>query len=90
MNEYQGEERRKTSRDHDTLIEMVQILKNHVANFDTLNESFKTHQIKDETNFDQLRKDGLATQRIIWMATGVIMAVQAIPAVMKVLHIINK
>lgn len=34
MDRWNGEERRKATRDHDTLIEMVQILKNLVTNFE--------------------------------------------------------
>jgi hypothetical protein len=91
MNEqYTGRERRQPSKDHDTLIEMVQILKNHVANFDSLNASFKNHEIRDENNFDSLRKDNFKIQRVIWLASGAVMAVEALPQILKVFHILTK
>lgn len=87
---WDGEERRASTRDHDTLIQIVQIMDNHVKNFDTHVNAFRSHEIQDQVNFDKLRKEVLAVQRIIWMATGIILAVEALPTVLKLMHILNK
>lgn len=49
MSTWNGVERRLTSIDHDTLIEVVQILRSHVANFDK-------HAEKDEKQFSFLNR----------------------------------
>jgi hypothetical protein len=87
---WDGSERRQPIRDHDTLIQMVQILQNHVHNFDDHRKEFKNHEIKDETNYQKLEKVNQGTQKIIWTATGLLLSVQVIPACVKVLHIFNK
>ena len=89
-NSWNGQERRGESKDHDTLIEVVQILKNHVSNFDNLSDNFKAHEQRDEHNFSALRKDNLNLQRGFWMAAGVLMALEALPIVLKLMHILNK
>lgn len=88
--DWNGSERRAPSKDHDTLIQVVTILDNHVKNFNTHTDAFKAHEIKDQANFDSLRKDVLGIQRVIWTATGIILAVEALPTVLKLMHILNK
>ncbi len=88
--EWNGNERRQVTRDHDTLTELVVILDSHVKNFNTHTDAFKQHEIKDQSNFDSLRKDVLGIQRVIWVATGIIIAVEALPTVLKLMHILNK
>lgn len=88
--EWKGNERRSPAKDHDTLIQVVTILDNHVKNFNTHTEAFKSHEIRDQVNFDSLRKDVLGIQRVVWMATGIIIAVEALPTVLKLMHILNK
>lgn len=53
---WDGQERRMASRDHDTLVKLVQILTAHVKNFEYHQTAFKDHQIKDETNFEKINK----------------------------------
>ena len=60
---WNGHERRKSTRDHDTLIEMVQILKNHVGNFDIHRKDYLTHIGDDKKNFEFLN-------RVAWCGFG--------------------
>lgn len=90
MEKWLGNDRRTPSRDHDTLIQVVQILDNHVKNFNTHIDAFKLHEIKDQANFDSLRKDVLAIQKVVWTASGIIIAVEALPTVLKLMHILNQ
>lgn len=85
-----GEENRNNNKDHDTLIQLVQIMDNHVKNFNTHADTFKAHEIKDQSNFDSLRTDVLGIQKVVWTASGIIIAVQALPTVLKFMHILNK
>lgn len=57
---WDGKDRRL--QDHDTLIEVVQILKLHVANFDK-------HVEKDDKNFLQLN-------RALWIAVGAVLVIE--------------
>jgi hypothetical protein len=88
--EWNGNERRQPTKDHDTLIQVVTILDNHVKNFNMHTDAFKAHEIRDQANFDSLRKDVLGIQRVIWIATGIILAVQFLPTALKLMHILNK
>lgn len=91
MSPWDGETERRSAggRDHDTLIQMVQILDNHVKNFDVHSNSFKAHEIQDQTNFDKLRTSIAKIERVIYIATGAILAVEALPTVLKLMHILN-
>lgn len=77
-------------KDHDTLIQLVQIISNHVKNFDTHTTAFKDHEIKDQDNFDKLRTQTAKIEKVIWMATGAILMVEALPTILKLMHVINK
>lgn len=69
MVSWDGEDRRKgLNSDHDNLIEVIQILKSHVANFDHHRQDFRNHIHEDETNFKRIDKT-------IYMATGVLSVV---------------
>lgn len=87
---WDNQERRVETKDHDTLIQMVQILQNHVDNFKNHVSVFDVHVDKDEKSFDNLRKDNQITQRMVWMAAGAVMAVQALPVILRTFHILNK
>ncbi len=87
---WNGSERRKENTDHDTLIQIVQIMDNHVKNFQTHAEAFRAHEVQDQTNFDKLRTQIAKIERIIYIATGVLLAVQALPTVFKIIHIFDK
>lgn len=57
-NTYRGPERRRgQADDHDTLIELVQILTNHVKNFEEHTKRFEAHMADDHTNFKFLNKN---------------------------------
>ncbi len=89
-NQWNGPERRKDDRDHDTLITIVQILDNHVKNSTAHEAAFRAHEIQDQTNFEKLKISVQKIERIIWIATGIILAVQALPTAIQVSHILNK
>lgn len=72
---WDGRERRKTSQDHDTLIEVVQILKSHVSNFDR-------HTDKDDRQFENINRN-------MYIGLGILIAINGIPtaiAIFKALH----
>lgn len=53
---YKGPERRnKHDSDHDTLIVMVQILQDHVNNFDKHIQSYQDHVKDDKVQFESIR-----------------------------------
>ena len=52
--EYSGSERRNPSPDHDTLVQLVQIISNHVKNSDNHMLKFEEHVREDKDNFDKL------------------------------------
>lgn len=58
-------ERRHKATDHDTLIGLVQILNNHVENFNKLHKKFEEHILEDARRFD-------AINRTVWTATGAV------------------
>lgn len=89
MNKWDGNERRNTPTDHDTLIEMVQIMRNQTETAKVIASNLKDHEMKDQTNFDGIRKDILGLQKIVWTATGIIIALDAIPKVADIIHIIK-
>lgn len=60
---WDGSERRESTKDHDTLIQMVQILQNHVNNFDKHRTDFSDHIKKDDKNFEFLN-------RVAWCGFG--------------------
>ena len=82
-------ERRINHTDHDTLIELVQIIKNQSANDLIIAENLKAHEQKDENNFVMIRKDILGLQKIDWTATGIIIALDALPKIGEVLHLLK-
>lgn len=90
MTDYTGEERRRSTKDHDTLIQLVQILTNHVDNFNTHSNAFRAHEMQDQANFDKLRTSITKIERIIWVATGIIIALDALPKIIEVVHVLNK
>lgn len=65
---WDGIERRQKVQDHDTLVEVVQILKNHVDNFNMHRNEFVKHREEDGVNFKRIDKT-------IYLATGVVTAV---------------
>lgn len=62
--DWDGKERRHDAQDHDTLIEVVTILKRHVENFDA-------HVIQDDANFKTLN-------RIVYTGVGILVAIEFI------------
>lgn len=65
-------ERRINNRDHDTLIEVVQILQNHVEN-DTRNwQRFDAHTKEDKENFNSVTVKVDKHAMYIYMAMGAI------------------
>lgn len=50
-------ERRRTAQDHDTLIEVVQILKNHVKNCDEDRRIVSQHMIDDNKSFERINRN---------------------------------
>lgn len=63
LNRYTGPDRRKHADDHDNLIEMIQIVRNHVNNFELHRKDFDEHKKEDTTSFNSLKKH-------IWMQMG--------------------
>lgn len=59
----------KKAEDHDTLIEVVQILKSHVANFDK-------HVEKDDTNFKDIKDQVGKHAMWIYIGLGVVGTIQ--------------
>lgn len=72
---WDGQERRKNLSDHDTMIELVQIMKNHIDNFNEHRKDFDEHKIEDNKSFKFLNRTvymgmgGLATLQfiILWI-----------------------
>ena len=62
---WDGEERRKMNTDHDTLTEIVQILKSHVENFDK-------HVIDDKVNFGKIDNKIDNHAKYIYIGMGII------------------
>lgn len=82
-------ERRVNHTDHDTLIELVQIIRNQTEYTKDIADNFKTHENKDEHNFQAIRNDILGLQRIVWTATGIIIALDALPKIGEILHLLK-
>lgn len=82
-------DRRVNHTDHDTLIELVQINRNLSENARIVADNLKEHEIKDQDNFETIRRDILGLQKIVWTATGIIIALDALPKIGEVLHIIK-
>lgn len=89
MPTWNGEERRGNNRDHDTLTELVIIVKSHVEAAKIVADNLKIHEKNDQANFDTIRKDILGLQKIVWTATGIIIALDALPKVAEILHIVK-
>lgn len=77
-------------RDHDTLIELVQIIANHVKNFEVHSNAFTKHEIRDQANFDELRRDILSLKKGLYIGTGMILAVEALPKLIELIHVVTK
>ena len=71
------------NKDHDTLIEVVQILKNHVANFDS-------HTVADSVAFAEIKKANSDTQKVIWSAAACVVTIGALPQVTNIIHLLFK
>jgi hypothetical protein len=78
------------SKDHDTLIQVVTLLDAQARNSSAYTEALNRHELRDQASFDALRKDVLAIQKVVWLATGILLAVQILPTILKVTHILNK
>ncbi len=78
---YQGPERRIHSDDHDTIVTMIQLLNNHVNNFND-------HKTDDIKNFSAImtkleRQDGVleVIKRYIYIGLGILIAINGVPTV---------
>lgn len=80
-------ERRINHTDHDTLIQLVQIMKGQTENANMIASNLKIHEAKDEENFKEIKKDILGLQRIVWTATGIIVALDAMPKIAEIFHL---
>lgn len=89
-NPWDGRDRRKQSTDHDTLIELVQILRSEVEKIDMISSNLKEHEIKDESNFEKIKDDIAGIKRILWIATGMIIALDGLPRIVEVIHTLSK
>lgn len=67
---WDGIERRKKAQDHDTLIQVVQILKNHVENFDKHAAQFEQHVKDDNESFQLLMRKVDLVFRYVYMGLG--------------------
>lgn len=70
--EWNGKERRKPSTDHDTLIALVQILDNHV-------ENFNKHVDDDKI----LAKDVRFSSKMVYMGLGALGALEVVLRIMQ-------
>lgn len=70
-NRYTGPERRKHVDDHDTVITMLQILTDHVANF-------KIHTEKDDEQFKVINRN-------MYIAIGAVIAFQGLPVLINLI-----
>lgn len=75
MDKWDGIERRDKAQDHDTLIQVVEILQIHVKNFDK-------HINQDEENFKALN-------RTMYIGIGLVMAIQGLPILSSVIKILS-
>lgn len=82
MPTWDGKERRMPTQDHDTLIEVVQILKNHVANFD---KHIEADKIAFQDIGDKLWKHAM----YIYIGIGILAAINAAPALATTIKIIT-
>lgn len=87
---YHGPERRKHADDHDTVVQLLEIMNNHVGNFDTHREDYRRHIIDDNKFFEEIRKNIAGIHRIGWVALGALLALQVLPKVVEVIHILIK
>lgn len=73
--EWEGKDRRNTE-DHDTLVELCQIMKNHVDNFNLHREDFVDHKKEDNVSFKALR-DQIGKHAIyIYIGIGILGTLQ--------------
>jgi hypothetical protein len=70
--------------DHDTLIELVRMMKYQIETDKEIARNLKEHQSNDDNNFNNIRKDILGLQKIVWTATGIIIALDALPKLIEV------
>lgn len=72
---WNGRERRKTI-DHDTIVELTQIMRNHISNFDIHREDFNKHTEDDKVAYKEI-KDLLGKHAIfIYIGIGIITTLQ--------------
>ena len=71
-------ERRGIAQDHDTLVQIIEILKNQVENFDRHREDFKEHEKEDNTNFKFLRDQIGKHAMYIYIGIGILTTLQFI------------
>lgn len=79
--QYRGPERRIHSDDHDTIVTMIQLLNNHVNNFND-------HKREDESSFKTImvkleKQDGVldVIKRYIYIGLGILIAINGVPTV---------
>lgn len=88
---WDGEDRRiSAAKDHDTLIELVQILRDHVKHFETHMTNYEQHLKDDAANFKIVMKALEGIHRVFWVGLGVFFVIQALPKVVEVLAILHK
>lgn len=76
-------ERRKNSDDHDTLIALVEVIKNHVDNYEE-------HKTDNEKQFEQLIKQVAFQNKCLYTGMGFLMALEALPKIIEVMtHILK-
>ncbi len=76
-------ERRQKASDHDTLIQLVEILAAHVKNADQHREDFNKHTIEDRANFKKI-------DRNMNIALGMLLAFQGFPLFITVINSVIK
>ncbi len=87
--QYRGPERRIHSDDHDTIVTMIQLLNNHVNNFND-------HKREDESSFKTImvkleKQDGVldVIKRYIYIGLGILIAINGVPTVINFVKSIN-
>lgn len=75
-NEYSGEERRKTERDHDVLTRID-------ANLSNFMKRFEDHTQEDKNGFGRLDDRTARLERFMWGAIGIIAFVEFLSKILK-------
>lgn len=70
-------ERRKVS-DHDTVVELCQIMKSHIDNFESHRNEFSKHKDEDDLNFKSARDQIGKHAMWIYIGMGIIGTLQFI------------